>query len=208
MRSLGVAVFLVAQMAAVHWMAGELQKPPVPDRASFPAALGNWRLAGEDPVDPGVAALLGSDLLISRIYSRQGVSADVLVAWFQWQQEGSRQIHTPLVCLPASGWVTEKSEKIALDTRAGAISVNRLSIRSGEQRGAMVYWYQNSRRVIAGDWVEKFSLIEGAVRDRRTDGAFVRVFVPFAAQQATAAAGEVESAAAALYPALRDYLPR
>jgi hypothetical protein len=83
--------------------------------------------------------------------------------------------------------------------------VNRLVVRAEAQRGAMLYWYQNPRGTVTGEWAEKFSLIEGAVRDRRTDGAFVRVFVPLTGQSGTGAA---ESIAQALYPSLREYLPR
>ena len=72
----------------------------------------------------------------------------------------------------------------------------------------MLYWYQTPHRVIAGEWAEKFSLVEGAVRYRRTDAAFVRVFVPFADRSGPAATDAAESLARALYPGLLEYLPK
>jgi len=147
---------------------------------------------------------LGADQVINRTYVREGFAANVFIAWYQWQQEGSRQTHSPLVCLPASGWVTDRTDEVRLSTSAGDLSVNRLAIRAEGQRGAMLYWYQNRRGTVTGEWAEKFQLIEGAVRDRRTDGAFVRVFIPLTDQSQT---GSAESIAQALYPSLREYLP-
>ena len=40
--------------------------------------------------------------------------------------------------------------QVEMETTAGTIKVNRYVVDQGEQRAVVLYWYQNSRRVIAG----------------------------------------------------------
>jgi EpsI family protein len=208
-RSLMVPLLIAAQMLLVHWGAGRLEFPVNPDPAGFPVVLDGWISPAANAVDPGVIEQLNADQVVDRTYWRSGFQApvNVLVAWYRWRQEGSREPHSPHVCLPASGWVTDRSDKIRLTTTAGTIEANLLSIHNPTQQGAMVYWYQMPRRAVAGEWSAKFALIEESVRDRRTDGAFVRIFVPAARGADAIASASAESAGRALYPAMCRYLP-
>ena len=210
MHKLAVPVFVTAQILLVHWGVRPLYIPPAPDMQTFPAALDEWSSPMPNPVSREVMEQLNADQLLDRTYSRAGFDApvDVLVAWYAWRQEGSREPHSPLVCLPASGWVTDRSRQIQLATSAGTIAANIMSIHNASEYGVMLYWYQMPHRVSAGDWNAKFTLIEEAIRDRRTDGAFVRVFVPFAGSAEPLAAAAAESVGRSLYPALRAYLPQ
>ena len=206
---MAVPLFIVAQIMLVHWAAGTDSRPVPPAPQAFPAAFGDWTFSYDNGKEAEDAAQLGADLVIDRTYRRAASdsAANVFVAWYQWQ-DGFREPHSPDVCLPASGWMTDRAEKATLETVGGTMSVNRLSIHNAEQRGAMVYWYQTPRHAVAGEWAEKFWHLEGAVRDRRTDVAFVRVFVPVANQGQASAMATAESMGRVLYPSLRKYLPR
>ena len=206
---IAVPLFFVAQIMLVHWAAGTDLHPDAPDPRAFPAAVGDWRFFFDNGGEAADAAQLSADLVVDRTYRQpvSGATANVFVAWYQWQS-GFREPHSPQVCLPASGWVTDREEQAMLETAGGNISVNRLSIHNADQRGAMLYWYQTARRAIAGEWTERFWHLAGAVRNRRTDVAFVRVFVPFGSQWRAGAIAAAESMGRALYPSLRTYLPR
>lgn len=205
---IGVPVFVIVQMFVVHWAADPVRLPAIPDPGGFPRTLAGWHFASDNPADPSLALQLGADQIVDRMYVHEGsaTAANVFVAWYQWQQEGSRQPHSPQVCLPASGWVIDRTEEVRLETEGGDIKVNRLSIHMGSQRGAMLYWWESSHRAIADEWAAKLWLVERAVRERRTDGAFVRVFVPVVNQDGPAAVEAGESIARALYPKLGEYL--
>jgi EpsI family protein len=205
---IALPVFMVAQILLVHWAAGTDLHPEPPDPRVFPAEFGDWQFAYDDGGEALAALQLRADLVVNRTYrhAASDLAANVFVAWYQWQ-DGFREPHAPQVCLPASGWLIDREEKAALQTAGGNISLNRLSIHNAEQRGAMLYWYQTPRHAVAGEWSERFWHLEGAVRNRRTDVAFVRVFVPFANQEPAGAMAAAESMGRVLYPSLRKYLP-
>jgi EpsI family protein len=166
----------------------------------------------EDPIDADVLNTLRADRLLSRTYTNSALggrgSAGLLVAWFQSQRAGASQPHSPKVCLPASGWIPQSTGEMSITTAAGAVTVNRYVVASRSQRAVILYWYQSSRRVIAGEWAAKFWLVADALRDRRTDTALVRIVVesqPGVDELATRTAANFTQA---IYPLLRAQLPR
>jgi EpsI family protein len=205
-----VPLFLGAQILVVHAAASGERPPPPPALARFPAAFGQWKLFRGDPIDEGVANVLGADRLVSQTYieTPTGSFASLLVAWFQTQREGARQPHSPKVCLPGAGWTPRVVDEVTVDTAAGAIRVNRYVVDKGMQHAVILYWYQTPRRVIAGEWAAKFWLAADAWRDKRTDTALVRVTVWPASRGDQEATAVATGFARNLYPTLRRYLPR
>jgi len=171
-----VPLVLGAQAILTHWIAARELLPEAPDLSTFPAAFGDWRQVSEDPIAADVARELRADRLLSRTYGEgPGASyANLFVAWFQ-SQRGEAQPHSPKVCLPGAGWLAESGERVTLATAAGSISVNRMVIVRRNQRAVVLYWYQNPRRVTAGEWEAKLWVISDALRHRRTDVELVRV---------------------------------
>ena len=205
-----VPLFLAAQILAVRVAASGEHRPAPPALASFPAALGQWRLFRDDPMDIAIAAELGADRLVSQTYMEgpTGSVASLLVAWFQTQREGARQPHSPKVCLPGGGWTPRIADQVTVETAAGAIRVNRYVVDKGPQRAVVLYWYQTPRRVAAGEWAAKFWLAVDALRDKRTDTALVRVTTWPAGGGDEAATAVATGFARNLYPKLRECLPR
>jgi EpsI family protein len=72
----------------------------------------------------------------------------------------------------------------------------------------VLYWYQNSRRVIAGEWAAKFFVVADSLRAKRTDTALVRI-VTWSTNETDEAATMIAAGFARnLYPSLREYLPQ
>jgi EpsI family protein len=209
-RSALVPLFLTVQILLIHTAGNGELRPSAPAPERFPMAFGGWKLFRSDPIDADVAAELRADRLVSQTYIQRpaGSFASLLVAWFQTQQGGARQPHSPKVCLPSGGWTPRITDEVTVDTTAGPIAVNRYVVDKDTQSAVVLYWYQTPRRVIAGEWAAKFWLAADALRDKRTDTALVRVTTwpsQGGDQAATAVAAEF---ARDLYPKLRDYLPR
>jgi EpsI family protein len=204
-----VPVFLAGQGLLVYWTVG-IERPPSPPALSqFPATFSGWTELREDPIDADVANTLRADRLLSRTYiNRAGGPVGLLVAWFQSQRAGASQPHSPKVCLPAAGWTPESTGELSVATAAGQITVNRYVVANRSERAVILYWYQTSRRAIAGEWASKLWLVAGALRDGRTDTALVRIVLeskPGGDDQATLAAADFTRA---VYPVLRQQLPR
>jgi EpsI family protein len=204
-----VPVFLAAQGLLVYWTAGTEHPPAPPALAQFPASFGGWTELHEDPIDADVANTLRADRLLSRTYTQgAGVEAGLLVAWFQSQRAGASQPHSPKVCLPASGWTPESSGELSVATSAGALTVNRYVVANRGDRAVVLYWYQTSRRAMAGEWASKVWLVASALRDRRTDTALVRIVVDSTSQGDERATGTAANFTRLVYPLLREQLPR
>jgi len=209
-----VPAFLITQAVLVRISAGTERPPAPPALSDFPARFNQWTELREDPIDPDVANTLRADRLLSRTYQSgpAALPVSLLVAWFQSQRAGLSQPHSPKVCLPASGWEPEATGEMSIATAAGPITVNRYVVANRGQRAVVLYWYQTSRGAVAGEWVSKFWVVAGALRDRRTDTALVRVVVESSPedrarqdQLATVAAADF---ARGVYPLLSARLPR
>jgi EpsI family protein len=209
-----VPAFLAGQAVLVHISAGTEHPPAPPALSNFPAQFDQWTELREDPIDPDVANTLKADRLLSRTYQNAAAALPVslLVAWFQSQRAGLSQPHSPKVCLPASGWEPEATGEMSVATAAGPMIVNRYVVANRSQRAVVLYWYQTSRGAVAGEWASKFWVVAGALRDRRTDTALVRLVVESSPedrarqdQLATVAAADF---ARGVYPLLRAQLPR
>jgi len=203
-----VPAFLLSQAVLVHWAAGREHPPAMADLSKFPRQFAEWTMANEDPISPEVSQVLHADQLLSRTYVEPtGQNAGLLVAWFQSQRGGASQPHSPKVCLPGSGWTPQVTDEVNIDTTAGPIQVNRYIVANQGQHMVVLYWYQTPRRVIAGEWAAKMWLVNDALRDGRTDTSLVRITV-WAGQGDRKATDTATAFAKALYPLLRDQLPR
>jgi EpsI family protein len=202
-------LLLVAQFALAHWAASGERPPAPPDFSRFPAGFGEWKQLQEDPVAPDIAVELGFDRVLSRTYVHQApdLRASLLVLWYQSQNAGKSQPHSPTMCLPGSGWMPEATGEVTLDTPDGAITVNRYGVAKGKERAAVLFWYQRPRRVVAGEWAAKLWLVADAIRDKRTDTSLVRIVLWETAGGDDAAMAAATGLARSFYPVLREYLP-
>ncbi len=208
--TLAVPLFLAFQAVFVFWATNGEQLPSKPDLSRFPIAIGDWNKLRDNFLEPAVAAQLGADRWLGSMYVQQDtiLSGDFFVAWFQSQRGGTSQPHSPQVCLPGAGWMFDKVSVAPLDTKVGTIWVNQDIIVQGQQRAALLYWYQTPRHVIASEWAAKFWVVADAMRDRRTDTALVRVLVWNGSRSDEVATASAREFARNAYPALKDILPR
>jgi len=177
-RLLLVPLLLGAQAIFVHRISAGEHPPSPPALSAFPARFDDWNKIRETPIEPEVAQQLHADRLLNRFYNntRLNSTANLFIAWFG-SQRGGAQPHSPKVCLPGSGWIIESSSTLALATSSGSIHVNRMLVSDRDQRAVVLYWYQNPRRVITGEWEAKLWVVADAIRYKRTDLELVRVVV-------------------------------
>src|SRR6185369_7672970 len=145
----------------------------------FPQQVGSWRQQGDDVrFDDDTQSVLRADDYVSRNFQSNGRTASLYVGYYATQRNGATY-HSPLNCLPGSGWVMSDGGKMTI-TPAGAPSfeANRYVIQNGNQRALMIYWYQGRGNAVASEYWAKIETVLDSVRRRRSDGALVRVMVP------------------------------
>jgi len=178
------------------------------DLREFPATVGAWQRTGIDQTldDETLKVLRASDYLLRDFRKPDGQVANLYVGYYASQRSGATY-HSPLNCLPGSGWTLSEPGKATITMPDGTSFVaNKYVIQSGAYKSLMIYWYQGRGRNVASEYWGKFYTVLDSVRLRRSDGAMVRVTVPITGSEPAAekAAIEFASSAAAVLP---QYVP-
>jgi EpsI family protein len=178
MRLAIVLALLLATAAATHASRSAAVAPVA--TGSFPRAIGPWRAATDIPVDEDTARQLGADAYINRSYAGGGSDAPVglYIAYYS-SQRPSVSIHSPLHCLPGTGWEPLSVGTLDVTRQDGSEGrVRRMIVRKNLDRAVVLYWYQVHGRMIASETASKLFLLADSVRLHRSDAALVRVAVP------------------------------
>ena len=165
----------------------------------FPQSIGAWQRIGTDEIldNETLKVLRASDYLLRNFRKSDGQIANFYVGYYASQRTGATY-HSPLNCLPGSGWILSEPGKATVTLPDGSEFVaNKYVIQNGEHKSMMVYWYQGRGRNVASEYWGKAYTVFDSVRLRRSDGAMVRVTVPFTDSEATAEKTAVEFASIA-----------
>lgn len=174
----------------------------------FPQQVGDWRRSRPDQVldDATMAVLRASDYLLRDYRRSDGQSANFYVGYYTSQREGA-SYHSPLNCLPGSGWTLSEPGKVMIPLPDGSQFVaNKYVIDNGENRSLMLYWYQGRGRSVASEYWGKVYTVIDSVRLRRSDGAMVRVTVPVGDSEDVAVKAAVDLATKTV-AALPEFVP-
>jgi EpsI family protein len=174
----------------------------------FPAVIGGWRQEGGDQkFDAETERVLRADDYLSRNYeSSDGRGASLYVGYYASQRTGATY-HSPLNCLPGSGWVMSDGGRITISSSRGrSFEVNRYVVQNGNARALMLYWYEGRGRAVASEYWGKIYTVIDSVRRRRSDGAMVRIMVPIGASKEDAEKTAIELASQAV-PELPAFVP-
>lgn len=211
-RVVVVSACLLATAMAVS-AASRTERVPMRESLSqLPQTIGDWQLRSTQELDAKVLALLRPDDYTMRNYGRAPRDHAELYVGYHGSQRQGDTIHSPLNCLPGSGWIPMSVGRAVLTVPAGdggdrRIEINRVVIEKGTDRDVVYYWYQSHGRVTASEYWGKFYTVVDAIRLARTDAALVRVVVPLKDADDGAADRAAESFIRQLFPLLPRYLP-
>jgi EpsI family protein len=165
--------------------AARMPTPPRHSRLdSLPLAIGDWTGQDLEHVDGETLTVLGADAYLNRSYSdRSSTPVGLYVAYYARQSPGV-SVHSPLHCLPGTGWETTDVATIAL----GAGDARRMIVRKNGERAVVLYWYAIHGRVLASELTSKAWLLHDSIRLRRSDAALIRIGVPIRSDDSTEAA--------------------
>jgi len=200
-----VAALMVAAGGFLRTLAAADLVPNASMLEALPFQIGAWRGRDLGRFDPDTEAILQADSYVMRRYERNGVPVDLFVAYYATQRSG-HTIHSPLNCLPGTGWewVDTRRQLISLGPEREVV-INANVARKNGQRDLVYYWYQSHGRAVASEYRNRLLLVQDSLTLHRSDGALVRVTAPVVADNTSAA--EVTAFIRALYPILTRYLP-
>src|SRR2546421_240467 len=204
-----LALLVVGGAVVNFWAAAGEARVPRRALAEFPSEVGGWRQLGRDErFDAATEAVLRADDYVSREYAADdGRTASLYVGYYLTQRTGATY-HSPLNCLPGSGWELNEPGTVEIKPANGApaFEANSYVVQHGSDRQLMIYWYQGRGRAVANEYRDKAYTVLDSIRLRRSDGAMVRLLVPVRGSDAQA----LESArqfASQIAPNLAPYVP-
>jgi EpsI family protein len=173
--ALAVTALLAVEIGLFYFMPTKEYVPTPPPLDVFATNVGRWSTVAQFPIDDYTRDLLRADDTLTRDYAGPS-NVELFVAIFKSQRAGVTP-HSPKMCLPANGYAEESSRIISVTVpgESAPIPVNRYVVAKDGQRELVFYWFQNSRRVTADEYMAKAYLILDSIRYRRSDEALVRV---------------------------------
>jgi EpsI family protein len=175
---------------------------------NFPVQLGAWKQEGGDQHFDAqtVSVLRATDYLLRGYRLGNDQQASLYVGYYATQRDGA-SYHSPLNCLPGSGWSLTKPASVTIGLPDGKSFVaNKYVIENGNARELMIYWYQGRGRFIANEYWGKIYTVLDSVSLRRSDAAMVRVTVPITGSE-TAALESAREFAAVASEVLPEFVP-
>jgi EpsI family protein len=177
---------------------------PAAQLEALPFAIDAWQGRDDGPLDAETVRIVQADSYALRTYSRGASQVGLYVAYYGSQRSG-HTIHSPLNCLPGTGWSWLERGRQTVPSAGRTIEINRALAQKDADRLLVYYWYQSRGRVIASDYRNKLVLMQDALTLHRSDGALVRIVAPVAG--GTDPSVETESFISSLYPELVRRLP-
>lgn len=173
-----VALIISGAIINTWERAGEakVSRKPLKD---FPVQLGSWEQLGQElRFDDETETILRADDYLARNFRANGHVVSLYVGYYATQRTGATY-HSPLNCLPGSGWVMNQGGDIKVMRQDGSsFKANRYVIQKGNERALVIYWYQGRGRSVANEYWDKMYTVFDSVARRRSDGALVRVIAP------------------------------
>jgi EpsI family protein len=183
----------------------------IPLRQSFaelPLHIASWS-GRQLELDAKVLEILRVDDYVLRQYrNEQGVPVELYIGYYQSQRQGATY-HSPKNCLPGAGWSFLDTGKTSLHVPSrpeSAVEINKFIIQKGLDKQLVLYWYQDRGRIITSEYWAKLYMIWDAMLRNRTDGAFVRITIPFTGDEESAFL-QGRTFAEHILPLLSEYLP-
>lgn len=210
-RTIALCLCLVMSAGALAWASkAETTLPREPfDRLSM--TIGQFQGRRATDLEQNVVDVLGVEEYLNRTYRAEGSSVPIgfYLGYWASQRQGDT-IHSPMNCLPGSGWQPVEQGRLQLTLGGASAEVNRVIVEKSGERLLVLYWYQSHGRVVASEYWSKIHMVLDAIRTNRTDAALFRVVVPIRTRDTAAEAVAERDALRfvhALYPHLGRHLP-
>jgi EpsI family protein len=198
-------IIAVCLMGATMTVVRAVHEPvAAPEGAiAIPYTLASWSGTDTPMPDPEAEATLGADVTVNRTYvAGDGGEAGLYVAYYNQQRPGV-SIHSPLHCLPGTGWDVVSNSAVPIDLPGGTSgAVRRLVAQKSSSRVLVLYWYSIQGRMVAGELASRMQLLANRVRHGRNDAALIRIVVPVVGSDEAA-----EARGLAFVRALAPHLP-
>ena len=175
-------ILLIVLLAITSFLARPVQSRTADavELDKLPYTLSTWQGVDDNSLDEATAVELGADAYLTRTYSTSDAAVVGLYVAYYGSQRPGVSIHSPLHCLPGTGWEALDVATVPLPAADGsaAASVRQMTMRKNLDRAVVIYWYQLEGRSVANEVTSKLYLLSDRLRRQAGDAALVRIVVP------------------------------
>ena len=148
---------------------------------AMPMTIGPWTGVDQPPLDEETRRILGADAYINREYSAPGRAGVGLYVAYYAEQRPGESIHSPLHCLPGTGWEPTDVSIRTIERPDGTLgTARRMVVRKRLDQALVFYWYSIHGRLLANEFASRAWLLHDAVSLGRSDASLFRIVVPIA----------------------------
>jgi EpsI family protein len=206
-RSKFLTVYALLAITALYLnLHSDIAVPTNRPFSEFPVENRGWRMVSQSEFSDNVLSVLKPTDYLYRQYTGPDGANVSLYMGFHGGGKGSGGIHSPKHCLPGSGWYEVSSSNTSVDLPGGKVGLVRAVYQKGESSELFLYWFQVKGRALTDEYSLKLAEITNSVRYRRKDSAFIRVSVPFGADEKKAM-GTAVRFLLDFYPVIQEFLP-
>lgn len=167
----------------------------------LPFRMGQWT-GRAATIDAAVLERARPDQFLARRYVDDQARVVTLYVGYYERQASRSQVLA--MCAGECQIMRTGGEEITVE--GGVMAVNRVAIRQNGHAMITLYWYQQGGRVAHDPYREKVDHIRRALRQRRSEGAIVRVTAPVVTTEEEAGQ-RGEAFVQVLVPMLRRHFP-
>jgi EpsI family protein len=143
-----------------------------------PTQLDAWQAGDDEPLDEETRKAVAADATVNRTYrAPTGELIGLYIAAYARQRPGV-SIHSPLHCLPGTGWNVLSDDVVPMAAGGTTGEIRRLVAVRDRARTLILYWYDIDGRMVASDVMSRLYLLHDSVRFGRNSAALVRLVVP------------------------------
>jgi exosortase D (VPLPA-CTERM-specific) len=154
---------------------------PRPSLADFPEQIDGWAGTFDAMEQVYIDTLKFTDYTIINYRKEQGPPVNFYTAYYDSQRKG-QSAHSPRSCIPGGGWRIEsltQRDVPGVQMHGKQLRANRVIIGMGEHKQLVYYWFQQRGRIITNEYLVKWFVFWDALTRNRTDGALVRLTIPY-----------------------------
>ena len=185
----------------VHAQSEAVKAAPDVDLIDVPQFLGGYTQSADD-IDVGnnVRSYLETSRILVRLYSapsRRPVELTIVHAAVT-----RRSLHFPEICLVGEGWDIREQ---GVQPVGVLFTARRLVLVRGNEREAVIYWFQTGNRLTANYFVNAWHWARDQICLRSPVSAMIRLSTPVGNQSETAAFSALVDFAMKLAPLMQEY---
>jgi exosortase D (VPLPA-CTERM-specific) len=206
-----VVLLLMTGSSAAGWLSARPETPPAHrSLADFPRTIDQWH-GHFTPLPQYMLDLLKlTDYLnmdYDKLHTQDTVNLNIV---YYNSQRGERTFHSPLICIPGSGWEEVASDDVTLPITSTShpLRVHRIIISKGLLQQLVYYWYEERGTNLTDITQVKAHIIIDSITKARTDGEMIRLVTPIGPREKDADADmRLQHFLAEATPSLRQFFP-